>query len=71
MYTVLQQFGSYLGFTNFMAGLLLAAFQAHTLQKSFIKKLYSSNPENADDDNVKNAAMFNEGREMRLERAIT
>jgi len=65
---VLQQFGSYLGFCNFLAALLLGAFQKHNLEKSFIKKLYSSNPNKEHED--KNFAMFREDKEKRLKRAI-
>ena len=45
LYEVLQQFGSYYGFTNFLAATFLGAFQKHHLKKSMIKKLYSTNPD--------------------------
>ena len=48
VYDVLQLYGSYLAFCNFLVGIFLAGLQKHTLNKSFIKKLYSANPKDSD-----------------------
>lgn len=71
MYEVLQQFGSYLSFCNFLAILFLATFQKHSLDKSFIKKLYSANPESVEDDTDASAKHYNADKDMRLKKAIT
>ena len=81
LYEVLQQFGSYYGFTNFLAATFLAAFQRHHLKKSMIKKLYSTNSKEKQDENSdvnsfdtpldKNQQMYAEDKDMRLKKAIT
>ena len=83
LYDVFQQFGSYYGFTNFLAVILLGASQRHHLNKSIIKKLYSSNPDKEqnmmdfDNDNRGNGSalnkdqqLFNESKDMRLKKDI-
>ena len=81
LYEVLQQFGSYYGFTNFLAATFLAAFQRHHLKKSMIKKLYSTNTAEKEDESSnlngfdtpldKNQQMYEEDKDMRLKKAIT
>lgn len=71
----MQQMGSYLSFLNFALGLALGAFQRHSLDKSMIKKLYSAQNKNVDDDSEtshkKVAAMFAKDKEVRLKSAVT
>lgn len=61
MYQVLQQFGSYLGFCNFLASVVLGAYQKHQLEKSQIKKLYSANPDKPHEDVA--LSMFKEDKD--------
>ena len=68
MYQVLQQFGSYLGFCNFLASVLLGAYQKHQLEKSQIKKLYSANPDKPHEDVA--LSMFKEDKDQRMKKAI-